>query len=53
MDTQNKYISILLHMNILGIRDWLYVDIGGLMDGTKEHTPEKGRSIGQGNTELS
>ena len=35
MDTQNKYISVLLHIHILGMCDWLFVDIGGLIDGTK------------------
>ena len=32
--------------------DWLVVDIGGLMYGTRAY-PEKRRSVGQGNTELS
>ena len=31
--------------------DWLFVDLNGLMDGTRAY-PEKERSIGQGNTEL-
>ena len=36
-----------IHIDILGMCNWMFVDMGGLMDGTKEH-PEKGRSIGQG-----
>ena len=31
---------------------WLFVDLDGLMDGTRAY-PEKERSIGQGDTELS
>ena len=36
-----------------GMWDWLLVDIGGLTDGTKNIPREKGRSIGQEDTELS